>query len=33
VAVAGRVVVRDGCHPLAEESGRAFHALSRALYP
>jgi formimidoylglutamate deiminase len=33
VAVAGRVVVRDGRHPLAEESGRAFHALSRSLYP
>jgi len=26
-------VVRDGRHPLAEESGRAFHALSRTLYP
>jgi formimidoylglutamate deiminase len=33
VAVAGRVVLRDGRHPLAEESGRAFHALSRTLYP
>ncbi|QSQ20241.1 formimidoylglutamate deiminase [Pyxidicoccus parkwayensis] len=33
VAVAGRVVVSDGRHPLAEESGRAFQALSRTLYP
>ncbi|HZI14462.1 MAG TPA: amidohydrolase family protein, partial [Myxococcus sp.] len=33
VAVAGRVVVRDGRHPLAEESGRTFHALARRLYP
>ncbi|WP_164008173.1 formimidoylglutamate deiminase [Pyxidicoccus trucidator] len=33
VAVAGRVVVRDGRHPLAEESGRSFQALSRTLYP
>ncbi|MFP2930250.1 amidohydrolase family protein, partial [Pyxidicoccus sp. 3LG] len=33
VAVAGRVVVRDGRHALAEESGRAFHGLSRTLYP
>jgi formimidoylglutamate deiminase len=24
---------QDGRHPLAEESGRAFHALSRSLYP
>ncbi|MBZ4415279.1 formimidoylglutamate deiminase [Myxococcus sp. RHSTA-1-4] len=32
VAVAGRVVVRDGRHPLAEESGRAFQGLSRTLY-
>ncbi|MCP3144144.1 formimidoylglutamate deiminase [Pyxidicoccus xibeiensis] len=33
VAVAGRVVVREGRHPLAEESGRAFQGLSRSLYP
>ncbi|WP_163869418.1 formimidoylglutamate deiminase [Myxococcus eversor] len=33
VAVAGRLVVRDGRHPLAEESGRAFQALARTLYP
>lgn len=33
VAVAGRVVVQDGRHPLAEESGRAFHTLARKLYP
>ena len=33
VAVAGRVVVQDGRHPLSEESGRAFQGLSRALYP
>jgi formimidoylglutamate deiminase len=33
VAVAGRMVVRDGRHPLAEESGRAFHGLARSLYP
>lgn len=33
VAVAGRLVVKDGRHPLAEESGRTFHALSRTLYP
>ncbi|WP_342378843.1 formimidoylglutamate deiminase [Myxococcus stipitatus] len=33
VAVAGRLVVRDGRHPLAEESGRAFQTLARALYP
>jgi formimidoylglutamate deiminase len=32
VAVAGRMVVRDGRHPLAEESGRVFQGLSRALY-
>ncbi len=32
VVVAGREVVRDGRHALAEESGRAFQALSRALY-
>ncbi|MFP2908527.1 formimidoylglutamate deiminase, partial [Pyxidicoccus sp. 3LFB2] len=33
VAVAGRMVVRDGRHPLTEESGRTFQALSRTLYP
>ncbi|GHG67390.1 formimidoylglutamate deiminase [Comamonas sp. JC664] len=32
VVVAGREVVREGRHALAEESGRAFQALSRALY-
>lgn len=32
VAVEGRLVVRDGHHPQTEESGRAFHALSRRLY-
>ncbi len=33
VAVQGRLVVRDGQHPRAEESGLAFHELSRRLYP
>jgi len=33
VAVDGRLVVREGQHPRAEESGRAFHALARRLYP
>ena len=33
VAVAGRWVVRDGRHPLAEESGRAFQGLAERLYP
>ncbi|MCP3058585.1 formimidoylglutamate deiminase [Myxococcus sp. K38C18041901] len=32
VAVAGRLVVRDGVHPLAEESGRAFQTLAHSLY-
>ncbi len=32
VVVGGREVVREGRHALAEESGRAFQALSRALY-
>jgi formimidoylglutamate deiminase len=32
VAVDGRLVVRDGQHPRAEASGRAFHALARRLY-
>ncbi len=32
VAVDGRLVVRDGLHPLTEETGRAFHALARRLY-
>lgn len=32
VAVAGHLVVREGQHPCAEESGRAFHALARRLY-
>jgi formimidoylglutamate deiminase len=32
VAVDGRLVVREGQHPGAEESGRAFHALARRLY-
>ncbi len=32
VAVAGRLVVREGQHPRAEETGRAFHALARRLY-
>ncbi|NMO16065.1 formimidoylglutamate deiminase [Pyxidicoccus fallax] len=32
VAVAGRLVVRDGRHAMAEESGRAFQGLSRTLY-
>jgi len=31
--VDGQLVVRDGHHPRAEESGRAFHTLSRRLYP
>jgi formimidoylglutamate deiminase len=33
VAVDGRLVVREGQHPRAEESGRAFQALARRLYP
>nr|WP_216627053.1 formimidoylglutamate deiminase [Corallococcus exercitus] len=33
VAVAGRLLVRDGRHPLTEESGRAFQQLARRLYP
>jgi formimidoylglutamate deiminase len=33
VAVDGRLVVREGQHPRAEESSRAFHALARRLYP
>ncbi|RKH39388.1 formimidoylglutamate deiminase [Corallococcus sicarius] len=33
VAVAGRWVVRDGRHPLADESGRAFQGLAERLYP
>jgi formimidoylglutamate deiminase len=33
VAVGGRWVVREGRHPLTEESGRAFHQLARRLYP
>ena len=33
VAVDGQLVVRDGHHPRAEETGRAFHALARRLYP
>jgi formimidoylglutamate deiminase len=33
VAVDGRLMVREGQHPRAEESGRAFHALARRLYP
>ncbi|RYG87506.1 DUF1854 domain-containing protein [bacterium] len=33
VAVAGRLVVRDGRHPLTEQSGRAFQQLARRLYP
>jgi formimidoylglutamate deiminase len=33
VAVDGKLVVRDGQHPAAEESGRAFTALARRLYP
>jgi formimidoylglutamate deiminase len=33
VAVDGQLVVRDGHHPRAEESGRAFHTLARRLYP
>jgi formimidoylglutamate deiminase len=32
VAVDGRLMVREGQHPRAEESGRAFHALARRLY-
>ncbi|NOK00753.1 MULTISPECIES: formimidoylglutamate deiminase [unclassified Myxococcus] len=32
VVVGGREVVREGRHALAEESGRAFQVLSRALY-
>jgi formimidoylglutamate deiminase len=32
VAVDGRLVVRDGLHPGAEDSGQAFHALARRLY-
>lgn len=32
VAVEGRLVVKDGHHPLTEESGRAFHALARRLF-
>jgi len=32
VAVAGRLIVKDGHHPLAEQSGRTFHALARSLY-
>lgn len=33
VAVAGRWVVRDGRHPLMDESGRTFQQLARRLYP
>ena len=33
VAVAGRLRVSDGRHPLAEVSGRDFALLSRRLYP
>ncbi|WP_225408765.1 formimidoylglutamate deiminase [Stigmatella hybrida] len=33
VAVDGKLVVRDGLHPRAEETGRAFHTLARRLYP
>jgi formimidoylglutamate deiminase len=33
VAVDGRLVVREGQHPRAEESGRAFQSLARRLYP
>jgi formimidoylglutamate deiminase len=33
VAVAGRLVVKDGQHALTEESGRAFRTLAHALYP
>lgn len=32
VVVDGRLVVLNGQHPRAEESGRAFHALARRLY-
>ena len=33
VAVDGQLVMQGGHHPRAEESGRAFHALARRLYP